>query len=1662
MSLQDKAERLFTFISHVYSIDLPVNRNIRKYASEMWWQADIVPSEFCMVREFDEGNVEDQKEDDEEESPDEGESAWLSVTKRVYDDPPALPPILKDWVKLSKNPEKEPAPRPSIVQTVPFDADEERVAAYLAYRKSFAAWKEDKTRAKPSLPEILEGWVVEGETDEDQINVIDKREFRENFEDNEWRPVAFQEYVETAWKLWAERVMPVYKANRLYDELYALHQRLSVEGDRIEILWGHLFLAWQYSSDVEIYNPLVVTPLHLHFDPSRRTISLIPSQTIPTRIDIDCLANIDYPMADRLIEYVRTMNSSESSIDPWSHNQMRGHASTITAYLSNEGAEKTNRYSEHPCAMPEMHSFPVIYNAPVVFVRERTRRLWVDDAKQVAERVRQESEIPPFIKALVKDHGQTQADDDNPFVGEISFDEDEGEHLLPLLYNDQQEEIVKKLNSHYGVLVQGPPGTGKSHTIANIVCSLLAKGKRVLVTSQTENALRVLRSYIPPEVRSLCVSQLGDDLEAKRQLNEAVDTIGKRLGEKNSSVVEQKTQRIKEDLRKCREEQARLINRIRGWVELDASTIEIGGQTITALQAAKECSDEEERHGWFPDILPAECDPPLSEHELREMCSLLKQIHPDDRRECLKYLPEEQSLWEPGSFARTIARWKEHSELVRETAELRAGWGQLASAGSDMVDEAIALLEKAMDEMNGIESPWQYRMLELMVSSGTQYNYWKDFLEKLRVLREKAWGAYRAMQGFEIEDGGLPENVDVSVALQQLDKIVKKGRRPSSLLCRITLSKDAKIFYEHVKVDGAHLDSQEYVLAARGYFAYRRHLKKIATAWRQTLEEIDGPELDTSSQMPLAEIDRKLKQLELPIQWKDTYHDRILRILGSLGCLDDSHCTGDALSKSLRVLHGRRAEIEKEHIEHNLARYQSFLVAEAEKETSGRLWGMFADAVESRSVESYEGTYNEFLRLKKVCTKVERLEHLAGRLKAVAPQWYGELEKKAVDLGEDALNADWAEAWRWRRLDSWLKALHNRESVESLQDRLERARRRERALILELVTERTWQRQIGNVKDRHFKALTAWADAMRKYGKGKGKYAGKWLAAAARAMIDAVGAVPAWIMPLHRVVQSFESKPGLFDVVIVDEASQCDLRALPVLFRGKKILVVGDPEQISPTVIGIDMSKVFALNRQFLSDIPHADTTFLVDNSLYNITKTLPRMDRTLLTEHFRSVPPIIEFNNRLCPSYAGRLEPLRQPNPQEMLDPPIKTVFVEEGYKDGRDINIPEAEALVDMLVQCCEDERYSRGGKNGGKRTMGVISLLGEKQAKYISDLIAQRLDETEREERRIICGDAYAFQGDERDVMFLSLVIANNARFSPLVRDADRQRFNVATSRARDQVFLFHSVRLEDIGNEQCMRYKLLSWYLDPPLAEMEAGLEVLRQKAQSEFEIEVGERIIRRGYKVIPQYRPFESDAGYVIDLVVQGEDNRVAVECDGDRWHGPDRWEYDQRREAQLRRAGWKFWRISGSAFYRDKDGSLEALWRYLEDEGIYPTYGRRVEQPAASVKERDDSRHNGDGASAEMGTHDSGSSHREESHAEDREQVHHQVADDVLRDPRAWDQLSLWIARTGKIDRSFWGKFPREIALKLRKGEFISENRLNHMRRLWAEAIEKGFNPDRS
>ena len=192
-----------------------------------------------------------------------------------------------------------------------------------------------------------------------------------------------------------------------------------------------------------------------------------------------------------------------------------------------------------------------------------------------------------------------------------------------------------------------------------------------------------------------------------------------------------------------------------------------------------------------------------------------------------------------------------------------------------------------------------------------------------------------------------------------------------------------------------------------------------------------------------------------------------------------------------------------------------------------------------------------------------------------------------------------------------------------------------------------------------------------------------------------------------------------------------------------------------------------------------------------------------------------------------------------------------------------------------------------------------------------------------------------------MFLSMV-ASPGQAHALTRDMFAQRFNVAASRARDRMYLVRSIQAEELSQADQLRSKLIQ-HFQAPFFQDEEQLEGLRERCESPFEREVFDILAARGYRLTPQV-PVGS---YRIDMVVEGDtDSRLAIECDGDRYHGPDQWDSDMRRQRILERAGWRFWRCFASTFVLHKDDVVQDLIDTLAEHGIQPS---SVDAPVTSI-----------------------------------------------------------------------------------------------------------------
>jgi very-short-patch-repair endonuclease len=231
---------------------------------------------------------------------------------------------------------------------------------------------------------------------------------------------------------------------------------------------------------------------------------------------------------------------------------------------------------------------------------------------------------------------------------------------------------------------------------------------------------------------------------------------------------------------------------------------------------------------------------------------------------------------------------------------------------------------------------------------------------------------------------------------------------------------------------------------------------------------------------------------------------------------------------------------------------------------------------------------------------------------------------------------------------------------------------------------------------------------------------------------------------------------------------------------------------------------------------------------------------------------------------------------------------------------------------------------------RSIGVISLIGAEQAEYIRAKLSESIGEEVMQRHAILCGDSATFQGTERDIVFLSMV-ADPLHRTALTMLRYEQRFNVAMSRGRDRVVLVRSVRREEL-NPDDLKARLIAHFENPmPLVQglADEGLAA----CESGFERDLMRKLLDRGYRVQPQV----GSLGYRIDMVVEGADGRrLAVECDGDRFHGPEQWREDMRRQRVLERVGWRFWRCFASSFYRDADRATTDLFETLSRLGIEP------------------------------------------------------------------------------------------------------------------------------
>ena len=1414
-----------------------------------------------------------------------GDEVWLRVPRLQEIAPPDLDEKLKTWVKPSKSPENRPE------------------------LKSEALTYEGKREVGREL-------------------LDDYPEIQEQFD---W-------YVENLWEPWAAAERPRRKTIARYNQLFSLQQAIATNGAEtpLELVWGIGYAAWKKEGfATAVKHPLLVQSCEVSLDPKTFALEIRPRDVEP-HLQVDCYADMELPGVRQLEAFWKSaLDAGAHRVNPFEISTFDGVLKAAVGHLDSSGAYEART---DDVTLPVPGDKLKITNTWVLFGRRRSGDIFLADIHRLKENIEAAPSLPNVIRSLVEPGDSTiRVRPEQPFRGLSSSDSvsDAFELYFPMAYNDEQVSIVQKLEHNDGVVVQGPPGTGKTHTIANVICHYLAHGKRVLVTAKGESALAVLQEKLPERIRPLSVSLLSDEHDGMKQFEHSIQTIASSVASINPTRSEAAIAAAEIKLNQLHAKIASVDRTVADYAAKQMRNYPFQGKEVSPEEMAKLVLENAEEHQWFDDEPPATDDGKLSieDSDINTLRQARLKVGED-----IGYLG--CSLPAPDEFPAWPDLLGLHRDLVKVQAiETNVDDGSVIG----LADSRLETFEKAQKLVTFLDD----RLALEVKLAGTR----QPRLNALRVRFTEMPGAAPLLQALLklcaelrmletvrhellVKAIDIPKDADLNEPFCEAVERLASGKSAFSLPFG---KSEARKLVAAVTVVGASPASKDDWTFVQRAITWRTAARKALARWNSMSGEFDLEPAEAgvdSSFMKVYQMQGHIEDMRrLVFDFDTKLYERLQEVFGKKTA-DKMRAEGEpfivAVSASLQ------AHVDKGRLAYAMKRVQALvqklngcsgnIVDDIQRFLLKSLVSTSAD--QSALQPTWLALQAELTRLINQRSALDDIHRIAGALEAAgAVKWAARVRTQPAALDHDPqVPARWLEAWSWRQMAMFLESI---DAHHKLRDLFEERKTLTTALARtyqDLVAEKTWLGVFNNSPDNIRQALQAYLNAVQAMGSGTGVRAIRHRKTARDAMKRAYQAVPCWVLPLWRVSETMPAEVGLFDLVVIDEASQSDIWALPSLLRGKKLLVVGDHKQVSPSAVGTAEEKIKDLSNRFLANQPYG-SEMTPDKSIYDLARVIFAGNSVMLKEHFRCVPAIIEFSNREF--YEGDIKPLRLPKANERLDPPLVDVFVKGGFRKV-DQNHAEANAIVDEIEIILADQQF-----NG--RSIGVVTLHGTAQAALIQKLVSNRISPIDVVARKIAVGPPPVFQGRERDIMMVSMVLGPGDRAASNKADT-HQRFNVALSRARDRMYLFRSVG-ETTFKEDTLNARLIRHFRQP-FRQDGRKIEALREKCESGFEKEMFDELVKRGYRVEPQVQC----GGYRIDFVVEGnEGRRLAIECDGDRFHGPGQWSDDMARQRVLERAGWTFWRCFASSFVRRREVVVDGLIQTLKQLGIEPLGAESVD-----------------------------------------------------------------------------------------------------------------------
>ena len=1403
----------------------------------------------------------------------------------------------------------------------------------------------------PELPFDLVGWIRTPNWRDFAVTDIEVREERlrhddrlgdvtERFVDSGVRLAALEK-----WKrqrtLWRAGEMVKSRTQELFMQLYELYDKLRKDPERLELVAGNGFFL--SGLDSAINHPIILKRVRLHYD-NKGKMQLLSAE-YPTELYVDMFQDMPGVEPEGIRAFAEAMD--EADLHPW--------GDKITAFLAESAAALTpncrfadNRFDVLPT------DWYLTYARQVLFLR-RVQPGTERSIAAIMARIEQAGDVPEALLRIVDpDSPQEQAE---PFTMNLADIRGEAEDiLLTKAANAEQLGIARKIASSPAVVVQGPPGTGKTHTIANLLGHFLSQGQHVLVTSATNKALSVLKEKLPAGVRDLCVSLIDG---AKGDMERSVQGICERLAHSDTAELTRRVQSLTEErqqlLAAIQEKRSVLEDMQR--FEAKRDYFVLGGKVWSLSRMAAFIHDHKDLADRVPGPV-AEGVLPLSESELSTLYQSNSLLNAEALQEIAEVLPDRSRMLTPEEAGRfiglAVAEKKRQDELLACLSDVSLNAeGLICHKGQPVAGElSVERLLEAADlytqiDFDRLQEKWAQEALLAGKQKGARLEMWQMLgraLDKVQQLKQQNMTQFFGLD-FAYRGQRELNQALIQTLAEMAEAFDNGGLSWWNRLCH----RDWLAVRQEFSIDGHGLESRRDCQLAMQYVALQQARNEAKVKWRQLLEPYgmvsyeelaaEGDDCDDLLSARWREVEGYLHfpenvWQELMLLWRQAgvYLERVYR------------------PASFATPHGELKE-QLRWLREDFPCWQELLMMQADGQQSvsflretraavaaadGMLARRFAAALNAGDEEAYAAAYEKLAEYEKLLPLYHERQELLDRLSQLAPQWAGRIARQEGADGAGQVPENIGDAWLYAQFSREL-AMLPKEDAQAVAAEVESLSTRLVEVTAELAEARAWQHLLANVGGTGLQAsLVGWSKAVQKVGKGKGRYAARHIQEARACMLEAQQAVPAWIMPLSRVWQNLNPESPKFDIILIDEASQADITALPLLYFGKKIIIVGDDKQVSPAAVGVTAAEITHLQSSTIEGVIKHASLYTMDTSLYDIAQM--NFAARMLTEHFRCVPEIIGYSNQLA--YDGRIRPLRESG--GILQPTV-AVQVPGRRSEGKKQNLVEAEYIVAALAACLEDPAYQ------GK-TFGAISMLGEEQGKLIRALAAERLGISTLENCGFLCGNPADFQGDERDVIFLSLVDSapddEEDKMLRLVGEGHAgdtlKRYNVAVSRARDQLWVIHSMAAGSL-KESDLRRGLIEYAENPPQVSEDG-----EEKQPTSLEITVTRSLQEEGYQILQNM----AVGSLTVPVAVTGGGHRVIIACDGEHWVDSIKEAANRHyRQAVLERLGWHFIRVRGSRWYLDPDSALQKLKAELEALGITPGDSQDYADSAARLQQ---------------------------------------------------------------------------------------------------------------